>query len=221
VAHGHNRPYVRLISVREDKGFCAKLEIDVLGKDGGTVSRKTVTGKPGDDLFVLSGEREMYQGYKLAGKDSAQDRESVEFENTEVVRPGQALGDVDEQLLKAAQIKRNIEAHLKKELRYHCQGIKVLSLFFIDEVKKYRGEDGRPGAYAEMFSAAYEELMTRPKFADLKSHFPQLTDQVHNGYFSQDKKGHYKNTKGDSQDVSWLSVFVVFSGSAKVTYATT
>lgn len=58
---------------------------------------------------------------------------------------GKAIGDIDENVVKRAQIRRTIEAHLNKELRYMGKGIKVLSLFFIDKVEKYRREDGTPG----------------------------------------------------------------------------
>ncbi|UQZ90633.1 type III deoxyribonuclease [Deltaproteobacteria bacterium Smac51] len=199
VAHAHNQPYVRLISTRQDKGFRARLEIDVRSVSG-VVTRKALTVKPGDDLFILSGERELYQGYKVAGIDCTPDFEAVEFDNTEFVRYSQPLGDIDQNAVRRAQIRRTIETHLEKELRYKQHGVKVLSLFFIDEVKKYRTEDGSPGPYALMFAECYDELMALPKFAELKSRFPLPVEKVHDGYFSQDKKGHYKNTKGDSQD---------------------
>ncbi len=78
VSGGFNQPYVRLVSVSNDKGFRAKVEMDVRGKDG-TVSRKTVTVKPGDDLFLLSGERELYEGYSIAGIDCTPEYEHIEF----------------------------------------------------------------------------------------------------------------------------------------------
>lgn len=99
-----------------------------------------------------------------------------------------------------ARIRRTIEAHLDKELRYTEKGIKVLSLFFIDEVKKYRTEDGNKGIYAQMFEEVYAELMNLPKYAELHGRFPADVARVHDGYFSQDKKGNYKNTRGDTLD---------------------
>ena len=78
-------------------------------------------------------------------------------------------------------------------------GIKVLSLFFIDEVKKYRLEDGSKGIYAQMFEECYQELINSPKYAILKTKFDTDVNKAHNGYFSQDKKGKYKDTKGDTQ----------------------
>lgn len=109
-------------------------------------------------------------------------------------------------------------------------GIKVLSLFFIDEVKKYRQEDGSKGIYAEMFEECYNELINKPKYAILKTKFDTDVNKAHNGYFSQDKKGKYKDTKGDTQadddtyntimkDKEWLLSFecplrFIFSHSA-------
>lgn len=193
-----NKPYIRLVSVSNDNGFSAKVEIDVQDKKG-KVTRKIVTVKPNSDLFLLSGERELYDGYSLNGIDCSVGSECVEFNNTETVRLGNAIGAIDESVLKKAQIRRTIEIHLTKELMYHDKGIKVLSLFFIDEVKKYRTEDGGKGLYAEMFEECYSELLSTPKFAPLKEKFATEVTAAHDGYFSQDKKGNYKNTKGDTQ----------------------
>jgi len=229
VSGGFNQPFVRLLSVSNDKGFRAKIEIDVKGKDG-VVTRKTVTVKPGDDLFILSGERDLYEGYSVAGIDCTPDFEHIEFGNTEEVALGKSIGDVDENIVKRAQIRRTIEAHLDKELRYTDKGIKVLSLFFIDKVDKYRHEDGTPGIYAKMFEECYAELLSKPKYEPIQERFFADVTKVHNGYFSQDKKGRLKDTKGDTQadddtyntimrDKEWLLSFecplrFIFSHSA-------
>jgi len=225
----YNKPYIALKSVTHENGFRAKVEIDVLGKTG-TVTRKTITIKPGDDLFTLSGGRQLYEGYALEGIDCAPGRELIEFTNTETLSLGKSIGSIDENIVKRTQIKRTIEAHLDKELRYTEKGIKVLSLFFIDEVAKYRTAEGEKGIYAEMFESCYLELMAKEKYAPLRSRFPASVDIVHNGYFSQDKKGVLKNTKGDTladddtyntimRDKEWLLSFecplrFIFSHSA-------
>ena len=198
-AGGFNRPYVKLLSVSHEDGFKARLEIDVAGKDG-KVSRKTVTVKPGTDLYKLSGSRSLYEGYSVSGIDCTPGMEQIELSNTDVVRLGRAIGDIDENLIKRMQIRRTIEAHLDKELRYTEKGIKVLSLFFIDEVKKYREADGGKGIYAQMFEELYTELIGLPKYAPLRERFTINASRVHDGYFSQDKKGNYKNTRGDTLD---------------------
>ena len=110
------------------------------------------------------------------------------------------------------------------------KGIKVLSLFFIDKVDKYRHEDGSKGIYANMFEECYQELINKPKYAVLQSKFTSDISKIHNGYFSQDKKGRLKDTKGNTQadddtyntimrDKEWLLSFdcplrFIFSHSA-------
>ena len=133
-------------------------------------------------------------------------------------------------MVKKAQIRRTIEAHLDKELRYTDKGIKVLSLFFIDKVANYRLEDGSPGIYARMFEECYLELIARPKYTPIRERFSADVTKAHNGYFSQDKKGRLKDTKGDTaadddtyntimRDKEWLLSFAcplrfIFSHSA-------
>ena len=197
VANDFNKPYVKLLSVSNENGFKAKIELDVEAK-GGSVSRKSVTVKPNDDLFLISGERELYDGYAIAGIDCTPGFECIEFSNTETVMLGKSIGSIDENIIKEAQIKKTIRIHLDKELRYLDHGIKVLSLFFIDEVKKYRTPEGEKGPYAEMFERCYNELINLPKYQPLKSQFPADATAIHNGYFSQDKKGAFKDTKGDT-----------------------
>lgn len=229
ISGGFNLPYVKLLSVSNEKGFRAKIELDVRKKDS-IVARKTVNIKPGDDLYKLSGFRDLYEGYTIAGIDCTPDYEHIEFGNTEEVALGKSIGDIDETMVKRAQIRRTIEAHLDKELRYFAKGIKVLSLFFIDKVANYRLEDGSPGIYAKMFEECYLELIAKPKYVPIRDQFASDVSKIHNGYFSQDKKGRLKDTKGDTaadddtyntimRDKEWLLSFAcplrfIFSHSA-------
>ena len=216
VENDFNKPYVKLLGVSQDNGFRAKIEIDAQDKKG-KVSRKIFTVAPNTDLFLLSGMRELYDGYIISGIDCTPGYEHIEFSNTEEVRLGKAIGDVDENLLKREQIYKTIETHLNKELLLNSKGIKVLSLFFIDKVEKYRTSDGSMGTYARMFEECYRELINHPKYAELKAKYSDC-HAAHNGYFSQDKKGTYKDTKGDTiadydtyntimKDKEWLLSF--------------
>ncbi len=198
VSNDFNKPYIYLKSVSNDNGFSAKIELDVMNKEG-KVEKKTITVKQNDDLFVKSGNREIYEGYIVNNIDCTKELECVEFSNSETVKLGEVIGSIDENIIKRAQIYRTIETHLEKELRYFEKGIKVLSLFFIDKVEKYRTETGEKGIYAQMFEECYNELMSKEKYAVLKTYFNTDVEKAHNGYFSQDKKGIYKNTKGDTQ----------------------
>ena len=229
ISGGFNLPYVKLLSVSNEKGFRAKIEMDVRKKDG-IVARKSVNVKPGDDLYKLSGFRDLYEGYTIAGIDCTPEYEHIEFGNTEEVSLGKSIGDIDEIMVKRAQIRRTIEAHLDKELRYFAKGIKVLSLFFIDKVANYRLEDGSSGIYAKMFEECYLELIAKPKYAPIREQCTSDVSKIHNGYFSQDKKGRLKDTKGDTaadddtyntimRDKEWLLSFAcplrfIFSHSA-------
>jgi type III restriction enzyme len=205
VENDFNRPYVRLVSVSHENGFWARLEIDTLKGTGktaksGKAERKAINVKPGANLYAISGGRDLYEGYTVAGIDCQLGFECIEFGNGETLYLGKAFGDVDASLIKRVQIRRTVEAHLGKELRYLEKGIKVLSLFFIDEVAKYRAADGGKGIYAEMFEECYGELIALPKFAPLRERFMSDVAAIHNGYFSRDKKGNPKNTKGDTAD---------------------
>ena len=215
---GYNQPYIKLLSVTQDKGFRARIEMDVRDKNG-IVGRKALTVRQGADLYQLSGKRELYDdGYIITGIDCTPGREHIEFQNTEELALGKAIGSVDDMVIKRAQIRRTIETHLDKELRYLPLGIKVLSLFFIDKVELYRHADGTPGQYAKMFEDCYQDLISRPKYAPLRERFYTDVSAMHNGYFSQDKKGRLKDTKGDTaadydayqtimRDKEWLLSF--------------
>ena len=199
ISGGFNKPYIRLLSVSNENGFRARIEIDAANK-AGKVHRKQITVRPNANLYTLSGGRGLYESYTISGIDCTPGSELIELSGTETIELGKAIGDIDENIIKRAQIRRTIEAHLDKELRYTAKGIKVLSLFFIDEVKKYRDPDGGKGIYAQVFEELYTELLALPKYAELRKYFPADVSSVHDGYFSQDKKGHYKDTRGDTQD---------------------
>ncbi|MDR0305764.1 MAG: DEAD/DEAH box helicase family protein [Chitinispirillales bacterium] len=217
-----NRPYVKLVSVSYENGFSAKIEIDKVDKAGKAV-RKIITIKPDACLFELSGNRDLYKDYKVIGIDCTEGFEGIEFSDGFILALGKSMGNTDENLIKRAQIRRTIEAHFEKELRYTEKGVKVLSLFFIDEVAKYRtadnsqciihnsqlGKDNR-GIYAKMFEECYMELINLPRFERIRKYWHETNSElciinyelnkVHDGYFSQDKKGILKNTRGDTVD---------------------
>lgn len=195
-----NKPYIKLLEVDNKNGYTAKLELDCAGTNG-AVKRVVKTVKPNSNLETITG-RSIYEGYVVAGINAMEGFEEIEFTNTEFLSLGKAIGDIDELTKKREQIKRTIEAHLDKERVYIKKGIKVLSLFFIDEVAKYRdyeAEDTK-GVYAKIFEECYNELIEQPKYREVKEFFNKEAEQVHDGYFSKDKKGKIKNTNGDTID---------------------
>ena len=203
LADDYNKPYIKLLSVDASSGYKAKLEVDLKKKDG-TTKRDTITVGPNTNLVAKTG-RDIYDGYIVAGINAMEGFEEIEFTNTESLMLGQSIGDIDESVKKKEMIKRTIEAHLDKERMYIQKGIKVLSLFFIDEVAKYRvydNEESDKGEYAKMFEECYEELINLPKYKEIKDFYNTDVSKVHDGYFSKDKKGKIKNTREgkESQD---------------------
>jgi type III restriction enzyme len=194
-----NLPYIKLVEVKEGK---AKVELDV--ETRGKVSRATKTVKFGDDLYDLSGERELYRNFIVEQIDWAEHNQSIEV-NGHLLSVGDSIGEIDDDTIKRYQIRKTIGEHLDKELLFNHQGIKVLSLFFIDKVAHYRDYDksGNPvkGKYAIMFEEEYKKLIQKPKYRTLFEDFDVDIDveRIHNGYFAQDKKGKLKDTKGNTQ----------------------
>lgn len=194
-----NNTFVALKGVDNKNSIKAKLQINVQEKTG--PKKKLVTVKQGADLFTSSRERQEYQhGWIVANISCEPGIEYVEFANGQILRLGEQLGGLNGELMRS-QIYETVEQHLKKELVVKDKGIKVLSLFFIDKVSNYReyNDDGTTslGKLGEWFEEAYNELTQKPLYRGLLS-FPVA--DVHNGYFSQDKKGIAKDTSGRTKD---------------------
>ena len=197
VKDGHNKAYIKLNSVNNKKSpISAKIEIDARLKNG-SIKRKAVTVTSGADLLdaKYSGGRDVYDGYIIEDIYCEQGNEYISFTSKpDILKLGQALGEVDPDELKRLQIRKTIEEHHDKEMRLRPQGIKVLSLFFIDKVANYRwyDEDGNPqkGKFALMFEEEYDRAIRKPKYSQLfeAADLDTAADGVHNGYFSVDKK---------------------------------
>jgi type III restriction enzyme len=203
VEGGHNKCYVKLLSTSNKKGkFTAKIELDVARLLG--VSREVVTVRAGDDLQQVTG-RAVYADC-LVQVIGCGDNEYLELSSEEKpLRAGESIGDVDGDAVKRQMIRRTIDEHLDKELRLRPQGIKVLSLFFIDSVAFYRSYNGdgaqAKGKYALMFEEEYRKAAARPKYHTLFQGVDLQSDaaEVHEGYFSIDKKGAWTDTAENNQ----------------------
>lgn len=186
-----SRPYIALKSIQAGKTLTARVEIDVMRDKA--PERKTVTARHGQDLFDLSGDREVYEGYIIQNIDAGQQR--VEFANGVELAVGQQFGSNADALMRM-QIRETVKAHFDKELRAAVspagERLKVLSLLFIDRVANYAAEDGK---IRRWFIEVYEELKKASQYAKLD--LPPV-DLVHNGYFAQDK-GKPKDTSGTSK----------------------
>lgn len=175
----------------------AKIKIDVNTENGGT-KKKSITVKVGDDLYAKSNEREIYRdGYIIDLIDVSDD--SITFSNGDIIYKGEARGGLTDELMKF-QIRKTVEEHLKKQKKLAPAGIKVLSLFFIDKVANYREYDqegnSSMGKFAEWFEEVYEDLIKSKAFKELERF---RVEEIHDGYFSQDKKGKYKDTSGQTK----------------------
>ena len=188
----YNQAYIKLNSIKAQKTrLTARVTIDYVGAND--IIRKTVTAKNGDNLSELSNGREMYRDGYIVNEINAEDG-FIEFSNGTKLYVGGMQGGFRDDIMKV-QIRRTVEEHFKKEVRLRKQGIKVLSLFFIDKVNNYRTYDGgeaRHGKFAEWFESIFNEYRSKPEYRDL---IPYEIERLHNGYFAQDKKGVLKDSR--------------------------
>src|SRR5690606_27547733 len=148
-----------------------RVELDVATANG--VRRQEVTVSDGDDLEQAA-ERAIYADFRVGEINTAKGEEFLELRypgGETFLTVGQAHGDVDALAVQREMIRRTIKEHLDKEKRLRPLGIKVLSLFFIDEVAKYRqyDDDGNPvkGDYARIFEEEYKRLANHPDYRTL------------------------------------------------------
>jgi type III restriction enzyme len=177
------------------KAPVARIEIEVKLASG-EIKRQLRRLEFRDDLFAKSEELDQYRdGFTISQIDARND--TVEFTNGVVLRAGEATGDVSEPDIRRIQIRETIKAHLDKEKQLFAQGIKVLSLFFIDEVVKYRDytQPDEKGEYARVFEEEYE--LFKAEYLDelaidndaYRKHLASIdAAKTHNGYFAIDKK---------------------------------
>ena len=205
--------YLQSIEVAKSKPPIAKIELEIGTKSG--IKRDTRKIGKGDNLYELSNELEQYRGYVVSEIDAL--KSVITFTNGVELSVGEAVGNVDESMLRRIQIREAIKSHLQKEQRLFYKGVKVLTLFFIDEVAKYRiysDEGQEKGEYAKVFEeeyrAAIKEIgsLLEPEYREYLLNID--VEKTHNGYFSIDKKGRLTNPKvkrrgegtGESDDVN-------------------
>ena len=193
--------YLEQIVLSSKKPPMAKIELEI-GYNK-SINREPRTLGVGDDLYYISQEMEQYKGYTISEIDPL--KGTVTFTNGEVIKAGDVVGDVSENDMRRIQIRETILSHFEKEEKLYNMGIKCLSLFFIDEVAKYRqyDENGNEvlGEYGKMFEQEYINvlndyvtLLDTPYQEYLKSTCSDVSS-VHKGYFSIDKKGHAIDSK--------------------------
>ncbi len=184
--------YLESIEVSK-KAPVARIEIEMQLKTGAIV-RKLLRLSAGDNLYAASNELDQYRDFIVSQIDYTQD--SVEFTNGHKLIAGEATGDITEATIRRIQIRETIKAHIEKEKQLFAQGIKVLSLFFIDEVAKYRdySQENANGEYATIFEEEYQQIK-QEYLSELELDNVAYRDylrrdsasKVHEGYFAIDK----------------------------------
>lgn len=180
----------------------ATLQFEVKMANGAPKKKSRIV-KIGDNLYDYSGGLEEYRnGFVVKQIDGRDD--SVEFLNGIKIFAGDVIGAVDEDQLRRIQIRETILSHIERERQLFYKGIKVLSLFFIDEVANYREYDaaGQPvnGKYAAMFEEEYEDVISSMQLVIGEDEYIKYLQSIsaartHAGYFSVDGKGKMINSK--------------------------
>ena len=192
----YNDAYINVLSLERQsktRSF-AKIEVDASDEYG--LQRKIIKVFPGDDLEAKTG-RLIYAGYYVESINHGDN--CVEFSNGKVVYVGQRDESLHDDIIKR-QIELTIDDHFDKQRRLG-DGVKVLSLFFVDKVMNYReytANGAKKGKFAKWFEEAYNRVSSKPKYAGVMDNLS--ASEVHNGYFAADKNGQWKDsrdTKGE------------------------
>jgi len=189
----------------------ALLEIDMKFKN--SVQKNSVRVNEGDNLFIASKELNEYKDEFVVAEINGYEN-SIRFLNGIKLFAGEVVGSVQEKHLRRIQIRETIKSHIQKEKELYGKGIKVLSLFFIDEVKKYRIYDENKtklqGEYGLIFEEEYQNIL-KDEIGLFDSQYAKYVnnldiEHIHKGYFSIDKKGKVvdptSDRSGNSNDVS-------------------
>ena len=183
--------YLGGVEISTSKPPVVGVELEIKQKSG--IKRVLRKLYKGDNLFDLSGGLDQYKGFVVA--DINANTNTLSFTNGEELRVGEVTGDVNEAALRRIQIREAIKAHFEKEQMLFNDGIKVLSLFFIDSVAKYRcyDENGETsGEYAQIFEEEYTSHLNEVLTLDDNPYNDYLrgieVSRTHEGYFSIDKK---------------------------------
>ena len=190
--------YIDSIVLSKTEPPMVKIDLEVNTASG--IQRKSMKFGKGDKLKSASGLAQ-YDGFDITDINPYTD--SITFLNGITLRKGEVYGDSNELAMQRVQIRETIASHFEKERELFARGIKTLSLFFIDEVAKYKsyGEDGEvdKGIFWKIFEEEYNTILNENLSlfdSDYQKYLLKYdASEVHNGYFSIDKKGRSVNSE--------------------------
>lgn len=190
-----------VLSKKKGEAPRARISFDATSRVGLRTATRTVD--KGFDLYAESGELEAYRdGFTIEDIDEV--KGCIRLSSGQEVYEGQAIGAVSEEAIRRIQIRATIQKHFERERQLYRQGIKVLSLFFIDAVDKYRvyeaGGEVSKGRWAEIFEEEYVSVLNEVQDLFWDDEYKQYLsgispEETHTGYFSQDKKGKMIDSK--------------------------
>ena len=180
----------------------ARINFDVMRKSG-TIAQQSKVVSDGFDLYAQSGGLEEYRnGFVIDRIDGRTN--TIHFVNGQTLESGQMIGKTTEDVIRRNQIRETIRKHIERESQLYPKHIKVLSLFFIDHVSSYRlyGGEETKGKFAKMFEEEYPRVLqeyipylTDPAYLRYLQDPRNAAENIHQGYFSMDKKGHMVDPK--------------------------
>jgi type III restriction enzyme len=195
--------YLKLISVKNDKGFVAKIELACRKPSDGTIERRILSVKNGQDLAVITGNQ-AYETWRV--NELSIEPESAEIFPRGVISVGEIIGGSNDSIYRE-MIRETIREHFRKEVQLRGKGIKVLSLFFVDKVASFLGQgmsnDSANGDFARWFDELFEE--EKSNNPEWKKLLPEEGSQYRSAYFAsiRGKKGapdEYTDTSGSSKN---------------------
>lgn len=199
--HGSDAtPYIKLVDVRREPRWEAKLELSVRKKDGSLARTEKWVGQ-GKDLATVTGNSAYENNWRI--NEIGLEPASIELTNHGMLQLGEEIGG-NAQAIYREMIRETIREHLRKEMILREQGVKVLSLFFIDKVASYMGDgtsnEDADGQFAQWFDELFrEERDKSPIYQEL---LPQDPGELRRAYFSAIRKRNsveYKDTSGSTK----------------------
>ena len=191
--------YLYIDSIILSKTEPPRVRIDLEVNTATGIRRKSMKFGKGDKLYSVSGLKQ-YEGFEIVDIDPYTDTVTFLKDGLKL-RKGEVYGDSDEVTMQRVQIRETIVSHFEKERELFARGIKTLSLFFIDEVAKYKSYNAEGevehGVFWEIFEEEYNNILNENISlfdSDYQRYLRRFdVSEIHNGYFSIDKKGRATN----------------------------